>query len=338
MLELGEPETAEGDKGAGAGAGAEDPEEAPEPNAAASDGAAYPAAPAPAPAPVPAPPAAALGAEAPGEAAEAPKEVPEAPHDSLTFKEQMWDCFELLWAQRLGPSRKMLEGFISCMRERAQLERQYARGLLQSAAKLQQTTSEGAVPLPLEAVVTNLRHRAEQCAVLAEELEQDVADTVEQMLVQHAEVSHRLYSDGIRLMRHWHSASQCCEGVEERYLQACSAAEAEAVQCAALSALKPAEWKGWAESTIRSSRQAVAAEKELHKAFHKFNLSVELQEKQMTLVLDAAQDMEEKRAMCFKDAVMKIAVFDTSWLRNVQYDVDSCVQALEECAGLMNYR
>ena len=26
---------------------------------------------------------------------------------------------------------------------------------------------------------------------------------------------------------------------------------------------------------------------------------------------------------------MKIAVFDTSWLRNVQYDIDSGVQALE---------
>eukprot|EP00434_Breviolum_minutum_P032499 symbB.v1.2.028739.t1/scaffold3013.1/size65374/9 len=116
-------------------------------------------------------------------------------------------------------------------------------------------------------------------------------------------------------------------------LQACSIAELEAIQCAALSALKPAEWKQWAERTIRASRQAVAAEKDFQKVLHKFNTSVELQEKQMALVLDAAQDMEEKRAMCFQDAVMKIAVFDTSWLRNVQYDIDSGVQALEDSDG-----
>lgn len=254
----------------------------------------------------------------------------------LSFREHLWDRFELLWARRVAPSRKMLEGFVACMRERAQLERQYARGLMQSVAKLQQTTSEGAVPLPLEAVVSNLRHRAEQCAELAEELDQDVADTVEEMLEQHAEVSRRLYADGLCLMRHWHTVRKGHEVAEERYVQACRAAEIEAIQCAALSALKPAEWKHSAEKTIQSSRQAVAAEKEFQKTLHKFNTSVELQEKQMSLVLDAAQDMEEKRALCFKDAVMKIAVFDTSWLRNVQYDIDSCVQALEESDGVQD--
>ncbi|OLP78194.1 hypothetical protein AK812_SmicGene41659 [Symbiodinium microadriaticum] len=63
----------------------------------------------------------------------------------LSFREHLWDRFELLWARRVAPSRKMLEGFVACMRERAQLERQYARGLMQSVAKLQQTTSEGVV-------------------------------------------------------------------------------------------------------------------------------------------------------------------------------------------------
>ncbi|CAK9081439.1 unnamed protein product [Durusdinium trenchii] len=220
----------------------------------------------------------------------------------------------------------MLEGFICCMRERAQLERQYARGLLHSLAKLQQTTSEGAIPLPLEAVMSNLQHRAEQCAVLAEEIDQDVADTVERMLEQHAEVSRRMHLDGVSLMRHWHSANQGVDGAEERYLQACSAAELEAVQCAAFSALKPGEWKQLAERTIRASRQAVAAEKDFQKAFHKFNTSVDLQEKQMAAVLDAAQALSQQ----------VVGVFDTSWLRNVQYDIDSGVQALEDSDSLQD--
>jgi len=193
------------------------------------------------------------------------KEADES-REPLTFREHLWDRFDVIWARQMNPSRKMLEGFVCCMRERAQLERQYARGLLHSVAKLQQTTSGGAVPLPLEAVVSNLRHRAEQCAVLAEELDQEVADTVERMLEQHAEVSRRMHSDGVCLMRHWQSAGQGFDGAEERYHQACSIAELEAIQCAALSALKPAEWKQWAERTIRASRQAVAAEKDFQKA------------------------------------------------------------------------
>ena len=42
-------------------------------------------------------------------------------------EEHLWDRFELIWGWRISPSRKMLEGFVCCMRERAQLERQYAR-------------------------------------------------------------------------------------------------------------------------------------------------------------------------------------------------------------------
>lgn len=60
-----------------------------------------------------------------------------------TCQEHLWDRFELIWGSRISPSRKMLEaredffgffsptlnrqGFVCCMRERAQLERQYAR-------------------------------------------------------------------------------------------------------------------------------------------------------------------------------------------------------------------
>eukprot|EP00435_Cladocopium_sp_Y103_P020393 s1298_g5.t1 len=107
------------------------------------------------------------------EVAQTEVDEPDEPGEPLTFREHLWDRFDVIWGWRMGPSRRMLEGFVCCMRERAQLERQYARGLLHSVTKLQQTTSEGAVPLPLEAVVSNLRHRAEQCAVLAEELDQE---------------------------------------------------------------------------------------------------------------------------------------------------------------------
>ena len=47
--------------------------------------------------------------------------------------------------------------------------------------------------MPLEAVISNLRHRAEQCAVLADELDQEVSDTVERMLEQHAEASEKQF-------------------------------------------------------------------------------------------------------------------------------------------------
>merc|ERR1712186_142449 len=56
---------------------------------------------------------------------------------------------------------------------------------------------------------------------------------------------------------------------------------------------------------------------------------VEAHQGSMRPVLSCLQDMEEKRGLCFHDTAMKIAVYDTSWLRNVQYDLDGGVQAME---------
>ncbi|CAE8677863.1 unnamed protein product [Polarella glacialis] len=158
----------------------------------------------------------------------------------------------------------------------------------------------------------------------------DVADTVEVMLRQHAEVSRRLHSDGSRLMRHWQECRQGYDIAASKYAQACGEAEDEAKQCDANASTQPSEWKRMAERTVTASRHAVAAERDFNKALQRLNTSVDVQERQMSLVLNALQDMEEKRALSLRDAFMKIAVFDTSWLRNVQYDLDSAVQAIEQ--------
>mmetsp|Transcript_32925 Transcript_32925/g.102083 ORF Transcript_32925/g.102083 Transcript_32925/m.102083 type:complete len:489 (-) Transcript_32925:55-1521(-) len=46
-------------------------------------------------------------------------------------------------------------------------------------------------------------------------------------------------------------------------------------------------------------------------------------------MLRALQEMDEKRAKCLKDALMKLAVYETSWLRNLQYDLEATVKAAE---------
>lgn len=127
-----------------------------------------------------------------------------ATSEVLTFRQHMWDSFELLWQRRVVPSRRQLEALITTFRERAFLERQYARGMAQSVSRLEAVAQEGpSVPIAMEAVICTMRNRAEQSASLADELEQDVAGTIDAMLRQHAEVSRRVLADGQRLLRNW---------------------------------------------------------------------------------------------------------------------------------------
>lgn len=259
-------------------------------------------------------------------------EVAEGP---LSFKEHMWDRFEFLVTKRLAPSRKMLEAVVVCMRERALVERQYARGLAQCASRLEVGPSDTlSVPVSFESIRANLQHRADQSAELAEELEQDIAATIEIVLRQHNEVARRAITDGQRLIRHYAEAIRHHEQAAARYAQVCLEAKESAKECLKCAPLQPQVWKRMAELTVRSSLRLGMEEKEYHQAVEQLNAAASLHEQQMGQVFQALQDMEEKRALCLRDAMMKMAVFDTSWSRNVQYDLDSAVQAVEEVPPL----
>merc|ERR1719282_251387 len=173
-------------------------------------------------------------------------------------------------------------------------------------------------------------NRAEQSLHLADEIEQDVVATMEAMLRQHSEVSKRVFTDGQRLTKHWQEAYQSFEQLSSDHTKACSEAEEGARQCISGASSRPGDWKKLADRSVALSRHATDVEREYNKAIQRLNTMTQIHERQMGHVLSALQDMEEKRARCFHDTAMKMAVYDTSWLRNVQYDLDSAVKAVEE--------
>ncbi|CAJ1355630.1 unnamed protein product [Effrenium voratum] len=61
------------------------------------------------------------------------------------------------------------------------------------------------------------------------------------------------------------------------------------------------------------------------------NKASALYAEQMAHVLEVLQDMEEKRGQCLRDGLRKLAVYETSWLRNMQYDLEGVAKASEDC-------
>jgi len=216
-----------------------------------------------------------------------------------------------------------------CLRERATLERQYGKAMARAVNRATGAFEDGDLPVILDAVTYSMRNRSEHSLRLADELDQDVAPTIESMLRQHSEVSKKVFADGNRLSRHLQEAQRAHDQLARRYAQVCSSAEDAARECLEAFAVRPTDWKRSAERSMALSREASSAEQEYCKAVQRLNAAADVHGRQMGNVLAALQDMEEKRALCFRDAAMKIAVYDTSWLRNVQYDLDSSVQTIE---------
>lgn len=272
------------------------------------------------------------------EVAEVPQALQgaEEAQPSLSFRVHMWDSFDFLWQRRIEPSRRLTEDFVLVLRERAQLERQYAKSLARSAARLQAHSDLGNMPEACEAVMVNMRNRAEQSLELASGIEQDVVETIEAMLRQHSEVSKQVRADGSRVSKTFQEARRVHEELAGKYAQACVEAEdtAKEYKSSVLLALPHNERMRRAARMMTLSRQATAVEREYLKAVQRLNEATKLHERQMGHVLGALQDMEEKRANCFKDSAMKLVVFDVSWLRNMQYDLEGAVKGIEDGDGV----
>lgn len=246
----------------------------------------------------------------------------------LTFSEHMWDQFELLVMQRVEPSKRHLETFIAGLQDRAQAERAYGKSLARIANKAPAKPENQGVPA-LDAMTVSMRKRSEHAFRLADELEQDVAAMVGAVLQQHVDVFTRLFADGSRLIRHWQDACRSHDHHARRYALACTGAEDTARDCLEVSPVQPAEWRRAAERSVALARQASIVERDYCRAVQRVNAVAGIFGEQMRQILDALQDMEEKRGKCLRDAALKMAVYDTSWLRNMQYDLDSSVQAVE---------
>jgi len=255
----------------------------------------------------------------------------------LSFKSHMWDRFEFLWHHKVEPSRKLLEEFVQSLQDRAQLERHYARGLAKATARLEATAPPSGLPEAMEAVAVNMRNRSDQSLQLAEDLEADVCEVMAAMLRQHAEVSKRIFNDGRRLSEQWKQASRQYELSATRYAEACVAAEsAPPFQDMAIAHVRKEERFKLCARMQLLQRQAIQAEQEYYQDIQQLNAAAATHERAMGNVLDTLQAMEEKRVRCFHDTAMKLAVYDVSWLRNMQYDLDAVVKTLENADGLQD--
>lgn len=87
-------------------------------------------------------------------------------------------------------------------------------------------------------------------------------------------------------------------------------------------------------------RRALGQIQELQAAENRYRFSVKIANDtkrvystQMKVILRSLEDMDFKRLACFKDALRKLMVYQTSMLRNGQYDLDLTIQVRNKLQG-----
>lgn len=146
---------------------------------------------------------------------------------------------------------------------------------------------------------------------------------------QHRDVSLRIVSDVHRLKRACNETMAAHDRSAVRYHHECSEAENLASQCFQSVSLRPAERMKVAMRAVKNSREARLAETEYYMNIEAANRAQAVCEQHMPVLMTALLDMQEKQLRCLRDSLMKLAVNEASWWRNLQYDLDKAMKATQ---------
>lgn len=259
---------------------------------------------------------------------EAAKEL-EPPEGLLSFRSHMWDRVDFLWQKRVDPSMKLLEQVIGVLRARAVIERHYAESLVGIPAQVALESQGSSLQSAIGTVLFNFRNRGERSVELADQIDQDIVVTFEEVATQHREVCKKLQADVELLVRYCQDTRKTYVKQASRYGVRCAEAEQAARECLQALGLKAVERTKLAMRVVAMGLQARSAESEYYSSIEQANRARVLCEQQLPHILTAMQEVEERSAHCLRDGLRKLSVYEMSWLRNMQYDLEATVKAAE---------
>ncbi|KFG40206.1 hypothetical protein TGP89_259720 [Toxoplasma gondii p89] len=250
--------------------------------------------------------------------------------NAFSFKEDLTSDW-CLAVSRVDSGRTLLERLRAALLLRANAAVEQAskmESLVQTfvATNLESKTVMSAVnALRLEAV-----HQADHCREFAEAIRRDVVEgTLTNTIHNHYLVLQQIKADGSEAQKELTLATVDHQKAMHRYLRCSKEAAAAAVKAQAAEGEAPNVRTELALSAIRRCVEAKAAEDEHRESVARLNAAAQANERKMAIILQSLQDMDEKRMLCFRDALRKAMVYQAAYLRNVQYDLEQTIKTVD---------
>ncbi|PHJ20345.1 hypothetical protein CSUI_005821 [Cystoisospora suis] len=173
-------------------------------------------------------------------------------------------------------------------------------------------------------------HHSDHCREYAEALRRDVVEgTLTNTIHNHYAVLQQIKSDGSDAQKELTMATIDHQKAMERYLRCSRDAAAAASRCQAGEMQIPSIRTELALASMKRCVEARIAEEEYKESVGRLNIATQSYRKKLSIILQSLQDMEEKRILCFRDALRKVAVYEAAYLRNLQYELDHTIKQVE---------
>ncbi|KAL4499255.1 hypothetical protein ABPG72_006841 [Tetrahymena utriculariae] len=250
----------------------------------------------------------------------------------MSFANELWDKFEQV-ARLSQENRKLFEDFIDLFQERALAEESYSKTMEKLTIRLQnlQIGKTQGVQNIISSLKTNFMNRSEQAKALSEQIQVEILEKSRQIINEQNNTSKRLISDGRKFEKDLKTAQENLDKAKMKFLRA----EREAQSCQMQDEILKLSQDVSAEKRqkqAQKTRQCLSEVKELDQQYKyyllEFNNSLDLFYEQMNRIQNSMQEYECQRINQMKDSVMKNLVFETSYIKNIEYDIDNISEKL----------
>ncbi|EEA04903.1 uncharacterized protein CMU_039720 [Cryptosporidium muris RN66] len=251
--------------------------------------------------------------------------------DNHAYQEEFLYDWTLI-CMRIENGIKLTEQVKTALQERVTLEEMYSVGLEKISSNFfPPATESSSMASAVKALRSETLRRAQQCRELSETLRLDILNnTLNQMLDNHRLVYSSLHETGCKLSGE----------LQNKYLQFIKFRNEYALAYNYIGKLtnkyqneKDKHEKSdiimIANEIIKRSCYTSYIEEKYIESIDNLNKFREFYEAETKKVLNILESMDSKRLLCLRDVFMKTIIYDMSYIRNLQYDSDNVIKALE---------
>ncbi|POM84679.1 Fes/CIP4, and EFC/F-BAR homology domain protein [Cryptosporidium meleagridis] len=235
---------------------------------------------------------------------------------------------------RIENGMKLGDQIRQALEERASLEEMYSNGLEKISSKFFPSATEStSMSFAIKTLRNETYRRSQQCRELCETLRSDVLkETLNIMLNNHNSAYDHLLSSGKRIISELQKRYMNFTRLRDNYGIARHNIGQLSLRYHELNRSKYTQEKITilSREILRKILELNNLEKEYSNSvesfetYHKFYLS------EMKQIIGILEDMDTKRIKCILDTLMKMMVYEMSYVRNLQYDSDHLVKSIQE--------
>ena len=244
----------------------------------------------------------------------------------MSFSENLHDCFDMVHQHSIQ-RRKGATEFIQLMEEKALLEETYAKGLEKLGKNQFFVTAQGTLSHAILAMKNDSLNKAMQARILAENILADLAEPIQELLKNQAKILLKTHTEGKKSEKERQGLIDKHDRFKSRYMKACKEYELFTFQLETPQIVPRREKilqrlvqvKQEIDESLKGYKESIIQHNDYKDKYTDF----------MSKILEVYQKQEEQRLELMKDCLRKLVVYETSYLRNLQYDIDNLARAME---------